>query len=266
VTLSKMSQLEGERTGQEFLVGAKLGERRFCQQRKRDHPTRLWNLGSSVGVTHDRSGLLQAFLPAGLARIAQEQAIGMEARGNQHSAGRLKKVGPARSNSDQGIGARRQPGSNGTSDRANSQRQAIGPRRQGLANFLRLAGQNYRNGAGESLGYAACLHTGRGHRKSYGVLHLRDYDLPQFRVWLDQQKVIGWLKRQPLAQAGAYRSQSCARLPCRAKQGRNELVESERIRERHLRPGPPDVDTTSAPKLYPSLAFQLTVCRAHVLA
>src|SRR5713226_8194196 len=102
MTLSGMSQLREGGT-EELLVAPEFVEGRVREHRKGDHAATFWHLGGGNGITDHRRCRLQTTLPARRAGVAENEAIAVEAGGDEHGARQFQEARPPRRDPEQSV-------------------------------------------------------------------------------------------------------------------------------------------------------------------
>ena len=185
----------------------------------------------------------------------------MKSRGSQHGARQLQKLRPSRCDPHQGARRRWQPSSQRRSYRAKTQRQQFRSVRQCLPHVAGVIGECDWNTSFQHL--SPICQSATHHRQPHRLLYLRRHNSPKFFVRFNQQKVVGRLQLQPLAQTSAQRRKRNPLLPRRAEDACNQLIQRERGRKLHLRFVSPHKNAAPAPVFNPSLPRQLPVTRTH---
>src|SRR6185312_12784034 len=87
------------------------------------------------------------------------------------------------------------------------QRKEIGSSRQSFSHRLHLAWKSDGNAGVERVFIVAGTQVGAFDGKSYCRPHLRGDNLPQFGIGFDEQKMIGRLQLEPMAQPSTHRAE-----------------------------------------------------------
>ncbi len=134
-------------------AGAEVGDRRFAEEAENDGVTASGQLLGDGGVADDGGGSFEAAFPAGSGGVADEQALGGEAGGDQHGLADALEVGPAGDDADQicGVGGHvaLEVGFEFRRDGMDLEGGELGARREQLADGGGLAGQDGGYGAVE---------------------------------------------------------------------------------------------------------------------
>src|SRR5271168_27365 len=261
-TLSQVSQRKDEWAADELLVAAQLRLRSFRNERKRNNQRFFRQLASGEQITNHRGGFFQAALPIRLASIAENECVGIEARGGEHGASQFQKSRPARGDAEKYAGRRGQPSGQRRGHGTNLQREQFDAVRQRLPHGFFLAGQRDADSAHKLRRILQIVQAAASNRQRNNLLHLDGENAPQFFVGLDQEKMIGRLQLEPVAQAGAHGGQRNAELARRKQQFSHKLIERMRRRERGFGLGVADVAAAAAPEFNPALALELAIAGA----
>lgn len=263
MTLFRMSQPLGERIEEELLVAPKFCGCRFGEQRKGNHAVTFRHLGGGQGIANHCGHLLHPSLPAGVARISENHAIRVKAGSREHRTSKFEESGPAGSDSDERIRASRQPLSERPRDRLDGEREQLRSGGKRLSHRFFLINKRHGNRSFKFFGVAACLQPFADYRECDRPAHLKQHNAPQIFIRLDEQKMIGRLESEPLAETRLNASERHAQLAGRAEKICNQLVESELRGRRALRLALSNVDAASASEFNPAAFLQLPVGGAH---
>src|SRR5437763_10586998 len=149
VTATRCARRSRKRVAGELLISLQFGDGGFGEHGKRDSAAAGRNAGGRHGIADHGGAFVQSLLPAGTARIAQNEPIGLEAGSRQECAGVFEKGLGARGHRYQQVAARAQPGLQRYRYGTHMQGHAVGARRQSARNRLRIARHHHRNCPGE---------------------------------------------------------------------------------------------------------------------
>ena len=145
-----------------------------------------------VAVAEDCCYLFKATAPVAAAGIAEDQRVRWQTGRNQHRSSTVEELGPVRDDRDQVAIRRGKPGAQPTGCGANGkhdQFKAFGKR---IAHRLLLCGPAERDCCQQALRVAALFRGGFADRPGGTGAKLRQQDLPQLGVGIDQHEVVGW--------------------------------------------------------------------------
>lgn len=141
------------------------------------------------------------------------------------------------------------------------QAQQLGSVRQGLPHGRYPVRKRDGNAAFEH--FWTIFHAATHDRQTHGLLYLGRNNAPEFFIRFNQQKMIGRLQFQPLAETRAQNRQRDALSPRRTKEAGNHLIQCEGGREWRVGFAGPHKNAASAPVLNPTLSRQLPVACAN---
>jgi hypothetical protein len=258
VTLSRVLRAEG--ILDEFYVAAKVGHRRFGQERKRYCAATRRKQSRSERVADDGRCLLQSALPICFANVAKHQSVGMESGGLQHGAREGQEGWVGGGDADEFARGCGEPFGERSWNRTNLQGEKVGPFGKGTPDGGQAIGKDNGDGAIKIL--PGVVDAATVDRKAHGLLDLEGEDAAQVLVGFDEQEMVGRLHVEPLTKAGAHNRERRAKFTGGTKKSGDQTVESEGRRRRQVRLALAHVDTAAVTEFNPAFALELAVSGA----
>lgn len=212
-------------------------------------------------VAHDGLHLCEAGLPAALADVAEKEGVGLQPSRDEHGAGGAKKSWPAGRDSNEDVGARREPVRERGGNGADLKCDEIGSGGESFANEFSLTWQCERDGTEELFGLARFGEIGAFDAERDGMAKLLHHNAPEFFVGLDYEEVIGRLECEEATEPRADGCERNSESPRRTEEICDEFVEGKFGGTGGFGFGCANENTTTVPELHPVLLFKLAIAR-----